>query len=79
MANRLFFYRVLNVSVRLVATAEEVAAGVCAMRVRAITLLVVAALSAAMFVAVRSANRADAANGNCYSDASGPTSPTICD
>jgi hypothetical protein len=48
------------------------------MRVRAITLLVVAALSAALFVAVRSANRADAANGNCYSDAAGPSSPTIC-
>lgn len=57
---------------------EKVAAEVWAMRVRAITLVVVAALSAALFIAVRSANRADAAGGNCYSDAAGPSSPTIC-
>jgi hypothetical protein len=48
------------------------------MRVRPITVLVIVALSAAAFVAVRSANRADAAAGNCYSEAAGPSSPTIC-
>jgi hypothetical protein len=48
------------------------------MRVKGFTILVVVALSAALFVAVRSVNRADAANGNCYSDAAGPTTPTIC-
>jgi hypothetical protein len=49
------------------------------MRVKAIGFVVVAALSAALFVAMRSESRADAAAGNCYSDASGPATPTICD
>ena len=49
-----------------------------AMRLKAITVLVIAALSAALFVAVRSANRADAAGGNCYSDPAGPSTPQIC-
>jgi hypothetical protein len=39
---------------------------------------VIAALAAALAVGLRSANRADAAGGNCYSDAQGPASPTIC-
>jgi len=49
------------------------------MRVRAIAIVVILAVSAALFVAVRSASRADAAGGNCYSDATGPTTPQICD
>jgi len=48
------------------------------MRVKGFALLVIVALSAAAFVAVRSANRADAAGGNCYSEAAGPSTPTIC-
>ena len=48
------------------------------MRVKTIGVLVIVAVSAALFVAVRSASRADAANGNCYSEAAGPSSPTIC-
>jgi hypothetical protein len=48
------------------------------MRVKAIAILVIVAVSAALFVAVRSAGRADAASGDCYSDAAGPATPTIC-
>jgi hypothetical protein len=29
-------------------------------------------------VALRSANRADAAAGNCYADTQGPSEPTVC-
>jgi hypothetical protein len=48
------------------------------MRVKALAFIVVAAVSAALFVAMRADNRADAAAGNCYSDANGPSAPTIC-
>lgn len=48
------------------------------MRVKAIAFLVIVAASAALFVAMRTENRAEAANGNCYSDSSGPSTPTIC-
>jgi hypothetical protein len=36
------------------------------------------AVGAAAFVELRRENRADAATGNCYSDAQGPSAPTIC-
>lgn len=49
-----------------------------AMRVKAIAVVVILGLSAAAFMAMRAENRADAANGNCYSAASGPSTPTIC-
>lgn len=48
------------------------------MRVKAIAVLIIAAASAAVFIAERQESRADAAGGNCYSDASGPSTPTIC-
>jgi hypothetical protein len=48
------------------------------MRVKTLAILVVLGASIALFAAVRSANRADAAAGNCYSAAAGPSSPTIC-
>ena len=42
--------------------------------------IAVAVIIAAVILAVglRSANRADAAAGSCYSDGSGPDTPTIC-
>ena len=49
-----------------------------AMRAKAIAFLVIVAASGAAFFAMRAENRADAANGNCYSDAAGPSTPTIC-
>jgi len=49
-----------------------------AMRVKAIAFLIIIAGSAAAFMALRSENRADAAGGNCYSSAAGPSTPTIC-
>jgi hypothetical protein len=48
------------------------------MRMKALAFVVILAASVALFVAVRSSGRADAANGNCYSAAAGPTTPTIC-
>ena len=48
------------------------------MRTKIIAVLMVAAASGALFMALRTGNRADAAAGNCYSDAQGPSTPTIC-
>ncbi|HEY7006724.1 MAG TPA: hypothetical protein VH392_09630 [Sphingomicrobium sp.] len=48
------------------------------MRVKAITGLVIVALSAAAFVALRAESRADAASGDCYAADQGPATPTIC-
>ena len=49
------------------------------MRVKAIAVLVVVAASAALFVAIRSNSRADAAASDCYASAQGPSTPTICE
>jgi hypothetical protein len=48
------------------------------MRVKAIAGLIIVAASAALFMALRQENRADAAAGNCYAAAQGPSTPTIC-
>ncbi|MFL6725981.1 MAG: hypothetical protein ACJ8FS_05655 [Sphingomicrobium sp.] len=45
---------------------------------RAIAFLVILGLSVLMFVEMRKENRADAAGGNCYASAQGPSAPTIC-
>lgn len=49
------------------------------MRTKLMAFAVILAASAALFVAMRHDTRADAAAGDCYSDASGPATPTICD
>jgi hypothetical protein len=49
------------------------------MRVKAFALVVILAVSAAAFVAIRKDNRADAAASNCYASAQGPSAPTICE
>jgi hypothetical protein len=46
---------------------------------KAIAFLVIAAVSAGLFVAVHRESRADAAGGNCYTDAAGPSTPTLCE
>jgi len=48
------------------------------MRVKAIAILLTVAASAVAFVAMHQESRADAAGGNCYSAAKGPSTPTIC-
>ena len=48
------------------------------MRKKTFAVAVIAGLSIILFVALRSENRADAAAGNCYTSAQGPSSPTIC-
>jgi uncharacterized membrane protein len=49
------------------------------MRVKAIAVLVIVAASAGVFVAMHKESRADAAGGNCYASAQGPSTPTICE
>ena len=49
-----------------------------AMQLKAIAFVIIVGLSIALFAALRTENRADAAAGNCYSDAKGPSAPTIC-
>ena len=49
------------------------------MRTKAIAGMVIVALSAAAFVAMRSENRAGAASAECYAADSGPAKPTICE
>lgn len=49
------------------------------MRNKIIAVLMIAGVSAGLFMAMHSDNRADAAAGNCYTDAQGPSTPTICD
>lgn len=48
------------------------------MKTKSIAVAVILAASAALFVAMHRDNRADAAAGNCYSEAAGPSTPTIC-
>jgi hypothetical protein len=48
------------------------------MRVKAIVFALIIGVVVALGVGLRSANRADAASGNCYSDQKGPATPTIC-
>jgi hypothetical protein len=48
------------------------------MRIKALAVILVLVVSATLFVQMRKDNRADAAAKNCYSDAQGPSAPTIC-
>jgi hypothetical protein len=48
------------------------------MRTKSIAVVIIVAASAALLVAMHRENRADAAAGNCYTDAAGPSTPTIC-
>jgi hypothetical protein len=52
--------------------------GVTAMPFKAIAFIIVAGLSILLFMGLHKENRADAAAGNCYASAQGPTSPTLC-
>jgi hypothetical protein len=49
------------------------------MQFRAIAVLVILGLSILLFVGMRKESRADAAAGNCYAAAQGPSSPTVCE
>jgi hypothetical protein len=40
--------------------------------------VLVIAVAIALAVSLRTANRADAAGGNCYSESQGPSEPTVC-
>ena len=45
---------------------------------KAIAAVVIVGLTVALAAALRTGNRADASAGDCYSDAQGPSTPTIC-
>jgi hypothetical protein len=45
---------------------------------KAIAIVVIVGLTVALAAALRTANRADAASGDCYSEDQGPSTPTIC-
>ena len=48
------------------------------MPLKAIALVVILGATLVLFMAVRKDNRAEAAAGNCYASAQGPTAPTLC-
>ncbi|HEV2596008.1 MAG TPA: hypothetical protein VGU01_12475 [Sphingomicrobium sp.] len=52
--------------------------GVTTMPLKAIAFVVIVGLSVLLFVGLHKENRADAAGGNCYASAQGPSSPTLC-
>jgi hypothetical protein len=49
------------------------------MNTKVIAVAVIVGLSLLLAIGLRTANRADAAVGNCYSDGPGPSTPTICE
>ena len=49
-----------------------------AMSKRVLAFVVVIGLGVAAAAAYRTTSRADAAPGDCYSDAKGPSEPTVC-
>ena len=51
----------------------------CSVNRKAIGFVVVVGLAVLLVVGVRTANRADAAKSDCFSDSDGPAAPTICD
>ena len=48
------------------------------MNTKAIAVVLIVALAIVVGMVLRTANRADAAAGNCYSEGQGPSEPTIC-
>jgi hypothetical protein len=48
------------------------------MRTKIIAALLIVAASAGLFAVMHGENRAQAAPGDCYSDAQGPSTPTVC-
>lgn len=48
------------------------------MRMKLAAIVVVIGIALALAATMRTSSRADAAPGDCYSDAKGPAEPTIC-
>jgi len=48
------------------------------MNTKAIAAVLIIGVAIVLGVALRTANRADAATHDCYSDGQGPSAPTIC-
>jgi hypothetical protein len=66
------------VSKNLVTASQTFARIVLAMSKRVLAFVVVIGLGVAAAAAYRTTSRADAAPGDCYSDAKGPSEPTVC-
>ncbi|MEO8547090.1 MAG: hypothetical protein ABI422_01855 [Sphingomicrobium sp.] len=49
------------------------------MKTKAIAVVVIVGLSVVLAIGLRTANRANAAVGDCYSDGPGPSTPTLCE
>jgi hypothetical protein len=45
---------------------------------KVVVSLLIVAVAIGLAVSLRTANRADAAAGNCYTEAQGPSEPTVC-
>jgi hypothetical protein len=48
------------------------------MKRKTIATVLTVGVAVLLVVALRTANRADAAAGDCFSDSAGPATPTIC-
>ena len=48
------------------------------MKMKTTAVVLIVGLSVLLVFAFRTANRADAAASDCYSDGQGPSTPTIC-
>lgn len=48
------------------------------MRKKVVIITVIVGLALLLVAGLRTANRADAAASDCFSDSQGPTTPTIC-
>ena len=51
---------------------------IVAMNTKAITIVLIIGLAVVLGITLRTANRANAAAGDCYSEGPGPSEPTIC-
>ena len=48
------------------------------MRTKLIAIALIAGLALVLAIGLRTANRANAAASDCFSDSQGPSTPTIC-
>jgi len=48
------------------------------MKLKSVALVAIVGMALAAAAVMKTANRADAAGGDCYSDSKGPSEPTIC-
>lgn len=62
----------------MITALQVIAFRVAGMRMKLAAIVVVIGIALALAATLRTSSRADAAPGDCYSDAKGPAEPTIC-